>query len=141
MIGILIIAHGSLGESLLHCAHHVLGSPPPLLMQLGVSVHDDPTAVLSQAQRMVKELDQGDGVLVLSDIYGATPCNIVCRLVQPGRVEGVAGVNLPMLVRALSYRTEPLAALVEKAMAGGTSGMIHFTQEACASRDKSSNHA
>lgn len=141
MIGILIIAHGSLGESLLHCAHHVLGCPPPLLMQLGVSVRDDPAAVLSEAQRMVKELDQGDGVLVLSDIYGATPCNIVCRLVQPGRVEGVAGVNLPMLVRALSYRNEPLATLVEKAMTGGSSGMIHFTQEACASRDKPSHHA
>lgn len=141
MIGILIIAHGTLGESLVHCAHHVLGSPPPLLMQLGVSVHDDPTAVLLQAQRMVEKLDQGDGVLVLSDIYGATPCNVVCRLVQPGRVEGVAGVNLPMLVRALSYRHEPLAAVVEKAMAGATSGVVHFTQEACSGRDVQSNHA
>lgn len=141
MIGILIIAHGSLGESLVHCANHVLGSPPPLLKQLGVSVHDDPAVLVPKAQDMVVELNQGHGVLVLSDIYGATPCNIVSRLVQPGRVEGVAGVNLPMLVRALSYRNEPLAVVVEKAMAGGISGVIHFTQEACASRDKQSNHA
>lgn len=141
MIGILIIAHGTLGESLLHCAHHVLGSPPPLLMQLGVSVHDDPVALLPQARKMIEQLDQGDGVLVLSDIYGATPCNIVCRLVQPGKVEGVAGVNLPMLVRALSYRNEPLASAVEKTIEGGVSGVVHFTQEACSGRGAQPNHA
>lgn len=135
MIGILIIAHGTLGESLLHCASHVLGSPPPFLKQLGVSIHDDPAVLVPRAQNMVVELNQGDGVLVLSDMYGATPCNIVSRLVQPGKVEGVAGVNLPMLVRVLSYRNEPLQTVVEKAVSGGVEGVIHFTQEACSGRN------
>ena len=130
MIGILIIAHGSLGESLVHCASHVMGGIPPQLKQLGVGMHGDPAALLPHAREMVKELDRGDGVLVLSDIYGATPCNLASKLLTPGRVEGIAGVNLPMLVRALSYRNEPLEVLVEKAIGGGVGGVIHFAREA-----------
>lgn len=131
MIGILLIAHGTLGESLIHCASHVTGTRPPQLMQLGVTVQDDPIAVLPQARELVKQLDSGDGVLVLSDIYGATPCNIVCRLLEPGKVEGIAGVNLPMLVRALTYRNEPLPTVMQKALSGGQDGVINITMEAC----------
>ena len=127
MIGILIIAHGTLGESLIHCASHVMGTRPALLKQLGVGTHDDPAALLPKAQKLIEELDQGDGVLILSDIYGATPCNLVNRLVIAGRVEGVAGVNLPMLVRTLTYRNGDLRTLVEKALSGGREGVIHFT--------------
>lgn len=135
MIGILIIAHGTMGESLVHSASHVMGTRPPLLRQLGIGMHDDPAVMLPQAQQLLKELDQGQGVLILSDIYGATPCNIVGRLLQPGRVEGVAGVNLPMLVRALTYRNGDIAKLVEKALSGGREGVIHFTEEACRQHD------
>lgn len=135
MIGILIVTHGGLGDSLVHCVTHVLGSKPPLLEQLGISMEDDPVVMLPNAQELVKSLDRGAGVLVLSDIYGATPCNIVCRLMQPGIVEGVAGVNLPMLIRALSYRHLALDVVVEKAIAGGVAGVIHFTEEACQGHD------
>lgn len=129
MIGILIIAHGSLGESLVQCASHVMGGLPPQLRQIGIGMHGDPEALLPSAREMVKELDQGSGVLVLSDMYGATPCNLASQLLIPGRVEGIAGVNLPMLVRALSYRSEPLAVLIDKAISGGYGGIIHFNQE------------
>ncbi|TSA49785.1 MAG: PTS fructose transporter subunit IIA [Nitrosomonadales bacterium] len=131
MIGILIIAHGTLGESLIHCASHVMGKRPDRLRTLGVTIHDDPNALLPQAQGLVRELDEGDGVLVLSDMYGATPCNIACKLLVSGRIEGIAGVNLPMLVRALSYRNEPLEVLIERAISGGAGGVIHFTPEVC----------
>ena len=131
MVGILIVAHGAFGEALIHCASHVLGKRPPLVRQLGVTIHDDPEAVLPQAKQLVKELDQGDGVLVFSDILGATPSNIATRLLDPGRVEGVSGVNLPMLIRALTYREEPLAAVAQKAMSGGVAGVIHLSTDAC----------
>lgn len=127
MIGILIIAHGTLGESLIHCASHVMGTRPALLKQLDVGTHDDPCTLLPQAQQLIKELNQGDGVLILSDIYGATPCNLVNRLLVAGRVEGIAGVNLPMLVRTLTYRNGDLRTLVAKALSGGREGVIHFT--------------
>jgi PTS system mannose-specific IIA component len=131
MIGILIVTHGTLGESLIQCASHVLGARPPQLLQLDVDSQDDPAALLLHGQQLVKELDQGQGVLILSDIYGATPCNIVGRLLEPGRVEGVAGINLPMLVRTLTYRNGNLPKLIEKALSGGRDGVIHFTEEAC----------
>jgi len=140
MIGILIVAHGTLGESLIHCASHVAGSRPPHLMQLGISVHDDPAAILTQAQELVRQLDQGNGVLVLSDMYGATPCNIVCKLLEPGKVEGIAGVNLPMLVRALTYRNEPLSTVTAKALSGGQEGVLNITMEACDVAATNRNH-
>ncbi len=131
MIGILIIAHGSLGESLLHCANHVFGGHPPHVATMGVALHDEPTTILPQVKALVAELDQGDGVLILSDMYGATPCNVCCRLLEVGRVDVVAGVNLPMLVRVLNYRNEPLSVLVEKAISGGREGVIEVSKEAC----------
>lgn len=131
MVGILIIAHGSLGDSLMHCAQHVFSGRELPLRQLGVTVHDDPVALLPRARELVKELDNGDGVLVLTDMYGATPSNIACRLLEPGKVEGVSGVNMPMLVRALTYCTCPLATAVEKTLSGGREGILHITMEAC----------
>ena len=126
MIGILIIAHGTLGESLIHCASHVLNKRPPRLKQLGVTAQDDPLLLLPQARALVKELDEGDGVLVLSDIYGASPCNLVCKLVVPDHIEAVAGVNLPMLIRALTYRERDLATVVTKAVSGGCDGVVRI---------------
>src|SRR6202158_5141336 len=108
MIGLLIVSHGTFGESLIHSASHVLGKRPLFLRQLGVTVHDDPEAILPVAEDLIRFLDQGQGVLVLTDIYGATPSNTAAKLLRPGRVEGLAGVTLPMLIRALTYRDEPL---------------------------------
>ena len=126
MIGILIVAHGAFGEALIHSASHVLGKRPLRVRQVGVTVHDDPEAILPQAQNLVRELNEGDGVLVLTDIYGATPGNIALRLLVPGRVEGVSGVNLPMLVRALTYRNEPLKTVITKAISGGIEGVMQM---------------
>ena len=127
MIGILLVSHGAFGESLIHSASHVLGRRPLYLRQLGVTVHDDPDAILPVAQDLIRFLDQGAGVLVMTDIYGATPSNIAARLLVAGRVEGIAGVNLPMLIRALTYREEAdLADLVEKAISGATEGVLRM---------------
>ena len=68
----------------------------------------------------------GRGVVVLTDVYGATPGNIAARLLVPGSVEGIAGVNLPMLVRALTYRNEPLDVVIAKALSGGIDGVIRM---------------
>ena len=126
MIGILILAHGTLGESLIHCASHVLNKRPPRLRQLGVTAQDDPLLLLPQARALVRELDDGSGVLILSDMYGGSPSNIAAKLLIPDRVEGVAGVNLPMLIRALTYREKPLATLITKAVSGGCEGVLRI---------------
>ena len=126
MIGILVITHGTLGESLVHCASHVLNKRPPRLKQLGFTAQDDPMLLLPQARALVKELDDGDGVLILTDMYGGSPANIGAKLIAPGRVEGVAGVNLPMLIRVLTYRDKPLATIVTKAVSGGCDGVVRM---------------
>ena len=129
MIGILIVSHGAFGESLIHSASHVLGKRPLFLRQLGVTVHDDPDAILPVGLDLIRFLDQGQGVLVLTDIYGATPSNIAVKLLEPGRVEGVAGVNLPMVIRAITYRDEPLESVLEKALSGATEGVMRMGPE------------
>lgn len=131
MIGILIIAHGNLGESLMACARHVVGSEPKQVAFLAVHTEDNPNDLLLKAQALVTKLNSGEGVLVLSDMYGATPCNIVSKLLIPGEVEGVAGANMPMIVRTMTYRLESLMALVEKAVSGGREGVVHFNRENC----------
>ena len=137
MVGILIVAHGAFGEALIHCASHVLGERPPQVLQLGVTMDDDPEAILPQAEELVKQLDQGQGVLVLSDILGATPCNVATRLLVPGRVEGISGVTLPMLIRALTYREDALASVTEKAISGGVAGVVHLNTDACNAANRS----
>jgi PTS system mannose-specific IIA component len=126
MIGILIISHGDLGNSLIHCANHVMGKKPEHLMHLGITIQDDPDVITPKALELLKRLDCGDGVLILSDICGATPCNIANKLVNPGRVECLTGANLSMLIRALTYRNEPLESLVEKALSGGKEGVMRI---------------
>jgi PTS system ascorbate-specific IIA component len=126
MIGVLIITHGTLGESLIHCASHVLNKRPVRLKQIGITAQDDPMMMLPQARKLVKELDEGDGVLILTDMYGGSPSNISGKLLVPGKVEGVAGINLPMLIRVLTYRDRPLATIVTKAVSGGCDGVVRI---------------
>jgi len=126
MIGILIVAHDTLGESLVRAVTHVLGGRPPQFEALGVAAADDPLLLLPRAREALARLDTGDGVVIFSDIFGATPCNLACKLLVPGRVEGVAGVNLPMLVRVFTYRTKGMDTLMKKAVSGGCEGVLHI---------------
>ena len=129
MIGILIVTHGNLGDALISGAAHVLGKPLERVRALPVNVHDNPDTLLDSARSLAHEVDAGRGVLLLSDICGGTPCNVVTRLVAPGRIEAVSGVSLPMLVRVLTYRDRSLAQVVEKALSGGTEGVLRLNGE------------
>ena len=125
MIGLFLITHSSYGESLIQCACHVLNTRPLQMAQLGVSAQDDPLDLLPLAQKWLSVVDSGDGVLLLTDVFGATPSNLALKLCEPGRVEAVAGVNLPMLLRTLTYRErETLPGLVARAVSGGRDGVM-----------------
>ena len=124
-----MITHEDLGEHLIRCASHVLGVRPPQLAHLGVFVEDDPDTVLAKARDLLTQLDSGAGTLVITDMLGATPCNIASRLIQAGKVECLTGANLPMLVRVLTYRTEPLPIVTEKGLSGGQCGVVHIKAE------------
>ena len=126
MIGILLITHGALGEALIQCACHVMNRRPLQLMQLGMAGQDDPLDALPLARRLLHITDTGDGVLILTDILRATPANTAAKLLEPGRIEGVAGVNLPMLLRVITYRERSMDVLVKKAVAGACEGVAHM---------------
>lgn len=132
MIGILIVAHGSLADSLVDCAAHVLGQRPKKLATLDFIGHADPDERQKALQSRLAELDEGDGILVLTDVYGATPSNTLCRLLEPAHIEGISGVNLPMLIKALNYRDSlPLPQLIEKIVEGGRNSINHISETMC----------
>jgi PTS system ascorbate-specific IIA component len=128
MIGILLITHGSYGEALVQNACHVLNKRPVQLNQLGVAAQDDPLDLLPLARDMLKLVDAGEGVLLLTDVFGASPANLALKLLQPGHVEGIAGVNLPMLLRALTYRDKGMEVLLTRAVAGGRDGVFNMQE-------------
>jgi PTS system ascorbate-specific IIA component len=124
MIGILLITHGTFGESLVQNVCHVLNKRPPLIAQLGVAAQDDPLDILPMARLLLGAVDGGQGVLIMTDIFGATPANLALKLLQPGRIEGVAGASLPMLLRALTYREKGMETMMQKAISGARDGVI-----------------
>jgi mannose PTS system EIIA component len=126
MIGLFLITHSSYGESLIQCACHVLNARPRQIAQIGIAAQDDPLDVVPIAEKMLALVDDGDGVLVMTDIFGATPANLALKLLKPGKIEGIAGVNLPMLLRALTYRDRGMETLLTRAIAGGRDGVVQM---------------
>ena len=92
----------------MHCARHVYGRLPPQLAALDVIPDEDPEAAFGAAQELLARINDGSGALVLTDVYGATPSRVAMRLAVPGRVRVLAGVNLPMLVKAIANRKMPV---------------------------------
>lgn len=122
-VGILVITHSNIGKSLCDAAISVLGHCPLPVKTLPVSFDCEPEELIAKAREIISSLDQGQGVLVLTDMYGSTPSNIACSL-SNSTVKVVAGVNLPMLVRIMNYPQLDLTLLTEKAISGGHEGVL-----------------
>ena len=128
MAGILIIAHAPLASALRDFAGHVYGEVPDRIVALDVMAHDDAKKTLGKAIELAKRVNGQNGLLVLTDIMGATPANVASRLAHDtdfeGHVRVIAGVNLPMLMRAIAYRTDDLDSAMQKAIHGGQQGIL-----------------
>ena len=127
MNAILIIGHAPLAHALRQCALHVFPDCGAMLSAIDVQPNLSPEETLATARIAMEQLGQPagiDGILVLTDIFGATPSNVAQKLVDGVRSKLVTGINLPMLLRAVSYRNEPLDALVSRAVIGGTQGVM-----------------
>ena len=131
MIGVLIVTHGDIGTSLLTSANQILGGEQKQVATLSVWRADDIDDLVLRARELIEALDAGDGVLVLTDIFGATPGNVASRLLQDGKIEGVSGVSLPMLLRVLTGRNGSLSASVQRALSGGAEGLVHMNTDRC----------
>jgi PTS system mannose-specific IIA component len=127
MNAILLIAHAPLANALRQCALHVFPDCGPVVMAIDVQPNLSPEETLGSARIALDQLSRVagvKGVLVLTDIFGATPSNVAQKLVDGSRSRLITGVNLPMLLRGVSYRHEPLESLVSRAVIGGTQGVM-----------------
>ena len=121
--GIFIIAHAPLAHALRQCALHVFPDCAAGVVSLDVQPNITPEETLASARIVMSQLGTRQ-ILVLTDVFGATPCNVAQKLVDGVRAKLVTGVNLPMLLRTVSYRHEMLDALVSRAIVGGTQGVM-----------------
>lgn len=127
MVSVFIISHSEIANSFAYCLEHVLNRRVDNLVILPVKKTEEPSLILARAQEIVeRQLEKVDGVLILCDIFGATPSNIAAKLVKPGIVEVITGLNLSMLIRAISYSSQSLDVCLQKAYDGGMSGIIHI---------------
>ncbi len=124
-VGLCLISHNRIGEALLDTAVSMLGGQPLPAAVIAVTPASDPAQVLERARAAVRELDQGDGVIVLTDMFGSTPSNIATALKRDNEhVTVIAGVNLPMLVRLMNYPRLGMVQLKDKALSGGREGIF-----------------
>ena len=136
---ILIIAHAPLAHALRECALHVFPDCGDNVAALDVQPNQPPEESLAQARIMLQQRG-ADSTLVLTDVFGATPCNVAQRVIENVRSRLVTGVNLPMLLRAVSYRSEPLDALVARALVGGTQGVMQVGAAAPQNQNRRPSH-
>lgn len=119
MIGLVIVTHGRLAEEFLAAAEHVVG-PQEAMRAISIGPDDDMEARRTEIKNAVKDVNQGDGVIILTDMFGGTPSNLAISLLEKGKVEVLAGVNLPMLIKAASLRNkDPLETVVTEAEKSG----------------------
>lgn len=142
MNGILIIAHAPLAHALRACAVHVFPDCEAELAAIDVQPNLPPEETLATARIAMEQLTgsgRNKGVLVLTDMFGATPSNVAQKLVDGVNSRLITGVNLPMLLRSVSYRHEPLEALVSRAVVGGTQGVMQVAVTAPQNQPRRSN--
>ena len=132
MAGILIVAHTPLASALLEFVEHVFGQVPDDVYALNVPPHEDAKITLKKLNGLIEQMKSNQEILVLTDLMGATPSNVASRLAsQPGNrlnIQIITGVNLPMLLRAVSHRHEPLQEIDEKSLQGGQQGVIRIRE-------------
>lgn len=139
MNGILILAHAPLASALRQCVLHVFPDSAAAVVALDVLPNVPPEESLAQAQALVRQLDLPN-TLVVTDVFGATPCNVAQRLVDGVHSKLITGVNLPMLLRTVSYRHESLDALISRAMIGATQGVIQVAVTAPQNQARRNTH-
>ncbi len=138
MNGIFIIAHAPLAAALRQCVLHVFPDSAPGVVSLDVQANMPPEETLAQARIMLEQLGTRD-TLVLVDVFGATPCNVAQKLVDGVHTKLITGVNLPMLLRTVSYLHEPIDALVARALVGATQGVMQVAITAPQNQTRTSN--
>ena len=133
MAGIVIVAHTPVASAMLSFAQHAFGAVPERLRAVDIPPHEDTKVSFDRVLKAAYGVNNGNGVLILTDVMGATPANVASKLESLGPLSGLnapvivlAGLNLPMLMRCISHRDEGLEVLAKKALAGGQHGILRL---------------
>lgn len=134
-VAVLIVSHHQIGHALAEAVTTTFGGTLPLSLEaFAIASDDDPDATYPKIIQLIEKLDQGDGVLILTDLYGSTPCNISSKLKSEHGTLVVTGLNLPMLVRVMNYPDQTLEDCAETARTGGIEGIM-TCQVNCSNED------
>ncbi|MDR1827343.1 MAG: PTS sugar transporter subunit IIA [Methylobacteriaceae bacterium] len=118
MIGMVLVTHGRLAAEFKAALEHVVG-PQETMETISINPDDDMGENRREIREAIARVNTGDGVVILTDLFGGTPSNLALSFMEENRVEVVAGINLPMLIKLVSVREEPLADAVNKAQEAG----------------------
>ena len=125
MIGLVLVTHGRLAVEFVTAMEHVVG-PQGGVATICIGPDDDMESRRADISSAIASVESGNGVIILTDLFGGTPSNLAISLMEPKRIEVIAGVNLPMLVRAFTYRVKGMDTLIKKAISGGCDGVLHI---------------
>ena len=126
MVGILLLMHEPLAEAFMTTAMHLFEGEQERIEASNVKADQDICDISRMAMDAIGRLDDGSGVLVLTDVLGGTPSNCCHQLSTEHKVQVIAGVSLPMLLRAITYRKSDLETVIEKALSGGKNGAVRI---------------
>ncbi len=130
-VGVLIVTHNNSGRELLGCCNSIFGDAPLAIDSIGVSSKDSPDEAQEKIAASIEMLDDGDGVLLLTDLYGATPCNLSIKVMQniPNKIKIITGINLQMILKTFNYSSLDLEQLSAKVLFGGSNGINLINKE------------
>lgn len=123
-VGILIVSHNQIGTELINTARQMLSSCPLPTKVISIGIDDSPDSIKHQFDAELAGLDQGNGILLLTDMFGSTPSNIACAISDRDDIRIISGLNLPMLIRVFNYPNLSLDDLEKKALSGGREGIV-----------------
>ena len=133
MVGIVVVAHTPVASAMLGFAEHTYGSSPDRIRAVDIAPYEDTKASFDRVMKAAYAVNTGNGVLILTDVMGATPANVASKLEALGPLSGLSapvvvltGLNLPMLMRCITPRGESLEDLAQKALAGGQNGILRL---------------
>lgn len=126
MAGIIIVAHAPLAQTLLKCAEHVYENHIARALAFDITPDADPANMAHLINQHVETVIQLNSAILLTDLCGATPANISAQVARERNLSVLAGVNLPMLLKAIAYRSRPIEVLIQAALAGGTQGVMRI---------------
>ncbi len=122
-VGLLLVSHNQIGAELINTARQMLSCSPLPTKVISIRTSDHPEAITLKLNQELIGLDQGNGILILTDMFGSTPSNIACSVSDRDDIRVISGLNLPMLIRVLNYPNLDLDALEIKALSGGQEGV------------------